>query len=317
MAFLKKELVLAAFLILQEIPCSASSEPQTHGEYSYQAPRPLDFARHILPNNRDFFRGLIRRESLLPIGLVTLSTGLLIWKDQEIVNEAQRFGRRQRISQDHDQTGRHGVKIGSTRLEFAFPENWGQAMYFLGDGWLHFGIAGGFLTTGLIRDDNRAMQTASQMAESIFSSGLVVQVLKHVTGRESPYTAEIDGGRWRFFPNQVDYHRNVAKHDAFPSGHLAAATASVTVIGSNYPEYWLIRPIGYTLLGVLSYQMMNNGVHWAGDYPLALALGYSFGKISVNRGQKAAQGDAQDKQTWSFGPMVSSQAVGMNVRVQF
>ena len=41
---------------------------------------------------------------------------------------------------------------------------------------------------------------------------------------------------------EVEYHKNVAKHDAFPSGHLAAAMASVTVMSTNYPEYRAIKP---------------------------------------------------------------------------
>jgi hypothetical protein len=217
----------------------------------------------------------------------------LIWKDQALLDEAKRFGRRNDISQDIDQTGRYGVDLGFTKLEFAHPENWGQAMYFLGDGWLHFGIAGGFLGVGLTRDDHRALQTSSQIAESILASGLVVQVLKHITGRESPFTTQDRGGTWRFFPNQKEYHKNVAKHDAFPSGHLAAATATAVVISSNYAEYKAVKPVAYTLLGVLSFQMMNNGVHWAGDYPLALALGYGFAKIAVNRGRKKVEPDGE------------------------
>jgi hypothetical protein len=29
--------------------------------------------------------------------------------------------------------------------------------------------------------------------------------------------------------------------------------------------------------------MMNNKVHWAGDYPLAIALGHVAGSVIVNR----------------------------------
>lgn len=292
----------------------ASQDLQTRDPYNYPHPKLFDFAKNIFPDNRDFFRQAFRKESLGPVAAVVGSTALLIWKDQDLVDEAQRFGRRQRISQDHDQTGRHGVKWGSFRLEFAYPENWGQALYFLGDGWLHFGVAGGFLGVGAARDDHRALQTSSQMAESILASGLIVQVLKHITGRESPYTAEKSGGRWRFFPNQVEYHKNVAKHDAFPSGHLAAATASVVVISSNYSEYKLIKPVGYTLLGLLSFQMMNNGVHWAGDYPLALVLGYSFGKIAVGKGRQPAK---EEPSSISWGPTVLPSGAGLDIRYRF
>ncbi|OGR89904.1 MAG: hypothetical protein A2992_00790 [Elusimicrobia bacterium RIFCSPLOWO2_01_FULL_59_12] len=310
-----RTLGVAALLLAHASLGEAAQGPQVRDGHAYEPPGRFDFVKNILPDNRDFFRMSFRRQALGPVALVTFSTALLIWKDQELVDEAVRFGDRQRISHDHDQTGRHGVKIGSQKLEFAYPENWGQAMYFLGDGWLHFGIAGGFLGTGLARDDPRALQTASQMVESILASGLVVQVLKHITGHESPFTAEIRGGRWRFFPNQVDYHKNVAKYDAFPSGHLAAATASVGVIGSTYSEYRLIKPVGYTLLGLVSYQMMNNGVHWAGDYPLALALGYGFAKIAVNKGRKKAE---EPPSPISLGPTIlPGGGAGLDLRYRF
>ena len=61
--------------------------------------------------------------------------------------------------------------------------------------------------------------------------------------------------------------------------------ATVTVIAENYPEYHFIRPVGYGLMGVLGYAMLNNGVHWASDYPLGIALGYGFAKIAVRNGR--------------------------------
>ena len=60
---------------------------------------------------------------------------------------------------------------------------------------------------------------------------------------------------------------------------------TLTVISENYPEYKFIKPLGITLCSLLGYQMMNNGVHWVSDYPLGIAIGYSLGKLAVNRGR--------------------------------
>ncbi|OGS00581.1 MAG: hypothetical protein A3G41_06595 [Elusimicrobia bacterium RIFCSPLOWO2_12_FULL_59_9] len=192
-------------------------------------------------------------------------------------------------------------------------------MYFIGDGWVDFGLAAGFLSYGLCKSDNRALQTSSQIVESILASGFVVQVIKHVTGRENPYTATAPTGKWRFFPNQFDYANNVAKYDAMPSGHLAAGMATLTVIGENYPERKWIRPLGYTLLGILSFQMLNNGVHWASDYPLAVAFGYSFGRIAVNRGRtplkKTSKNSAPNR--IAVGPAVVGGAPGLKATFRF
>jgi hypothetical protein len=39
-------------------------------------------------------------------------------------------------------------------------------------------------------------------------------------------------------------------------------------------------------MGALGFQMMNNDVHWASDYPLALAIGYGLGKHAASRGRQ-------------------------------
>ncbi len=57
--------------------------------------------------------------------------------------------------------------------------------------------------------------------------------------------------------------------------------ATVTVLADNYPEKKLIRPIGYTVMGLVGLAMINNGVHWASDYPLAIGIGYVTGKVTV------------------------------------
>ncbi|HEX8658769.1 MAG TPA: hypothetical protein VF690_14595, partial [Hymenobacter sp.] len=72
----------------------------------------------------------------------------------------------------------------------------------------------------------------------------------------------------------------------------ATAMATVTVIADNYPEYRFIRPLGYSLMGLLSYSMLNNGVHWASDYPIGIALGYAFAKIAVRSGRTRVESGA-------------------------
>ena len=60
-------------------------------------------------------------------------------------------------------------------------------------------------------------------------------------------------------------------------------TAAKDLSGGFYPEKKWIKPVGYSLIGLTGFAMMNNKVHWAGDYPLAIALGYVAGCITVNR----------------------------------
>ena len=78
----------------------------------------------------------------------------------------------------------------------------------------------------------------------------------------------------------------MSNHDAFPSGHLATAMATITILAGNYPDNKYIKPVGYSLMGLLGFAMLNNGVHWMSDYPLAIAIGYSCGKIALSRGRQ-------------------------------
>jgi hypothetical protein len=95
------------------------------------------------------------------------------------------------------------------------------------------------------------------------------------------------GGKWQLLPDPIEYGNNVPKYDAFPTGHLATAMATVTVIADNYPEYKLIRPIGYSLMALCGFAMVNNGVHWVSDYPYGITLGYSMAKITTARSNVA------------------------------
>ena len=175
----------------------------------------------------------------------------------------------------------------------------------IGDGRTQFGLAIGFAAYGFIGNDARALRTGSQIVQAVLASGAVVQVLKHVTGRQSPQARTKPTGRWDFFPNQVEYHKHVAAYDAFPSGHLTTTLATVEVIAENYPETWWIRPAGYTIGGLLAVSMVNRGIHWYSDYPLAVLLGITFGKIAAHpEGIPVSLLGSRRKMNVNFSPMV-------------
>ena len=141
-------------------------------------------------------------------------------------------------------------------------------------------------TYGLITGDYRAKSTAMQILESIIVSGVFVQPIKRLTGRESPFITADDGrwhSQWTFAPSFKAYQEDTPMYDAMPSGHLTTAMSALTVIAENYPDYKWIKPVGYTALGLMCYEMMQSKVHWASDYPIALFVGYITGKTIANR----------------------------------
>ena len=161
----------------------------------------------------------------------------------------------------------------------SFNKRWSDIIVKIGDGSSQFGLAGGFALFGFITGNRRALRTASEIVEAVLASGAVVQLLKHITGRESPFVSTKPGGAWRFFPNQIDYLKHVPAYDAFPSGHMTTSLAAFIVIAENYPELKWIKPVSYSLEVLLGISMVNTGIHWYSDYPLAIFLGYSFGEL--------------------------------------
>jgi hypothetical protein len=152
----------------------------------------------------------------------------------------------------------------------------------LGDGRLHAGIAAAFAGYGLIADDSRALRTASQTVEAFLATGITVQLLKRISGRESPICATHSSGRWKFMPHPSTYEKDQPSYYAYPSGHISTAMATLTVIAENYPRQTWIRPVGYTMIGALGVGLVSKGMHWYSDLPLGIALGYIFGKTAVN-----------------------------------
>lgn len=248
--------------------------------YRYVRPRLFhaitDVPMALVVSSREAFR--IRHVPTMVA--VVASTAALIAADEPVLDETRRFARRVGLPQNHPSAN---LRVGPFKQPF--PTTIGSGLYFLGDGMTSMFLATGFAVRGSLADDTRARRTASEVVEALLAAGTVTQVLKHVAGRQTPSEATVPRGRWRPFPKLSDYNTNVPAYDAFPSGHLATTMATLTVVAMNYPEHKFIWPVSSAAMGVLSFTMMNNGVHWASDYPLALAIGGVVGKVVVARGR--------------------------------
>jgi hypothetical protein len=238
------------------------------------------------------------KDAILPWTAITVSTLGLYAYDQQALEEVQRWGRNAGIGNSDDTKT---VASAGPYPIFRLPSDTGSALYFLGDGWTHFTIASSFFITGQLVEGNRANNTGLEIVHGMIASTFFSQVLKRSTGRESPSEATKDRGSWRPFPDPVEYGKNTPKYDAFPSGHIMTATLTFTVINANYPEYsYLTLPVAGVWITALGLQMMNNGVHWASDYPLGIAMGYVIGKISTKLGEP----DTPDDKTSGFIPII-------------
>jgi membrane-associated phospholipid phosphatase len=249
--------------------------------YAYTRPPPfhaiLDVPAALGASGREAVRA-----KYIPMWIaVGASTAVLIAADEQVLAATRRVAQRVDLPPNHPSAN---LRLGPFKQPF--PTTLGSGLYFLGDGMMSVFVAGGFAIHGTLADDQRARRTASEVIESLLAAGTVTQVLKHVAGRQTPSEATAPRGRWRPFPKLSDYSANVPAYDAFPSGHLASTMSTLTVLALNYPEHRYIWPVGSVIAGVLAFTMVNNGVHWASDYPLGLAIGGIVGKTVVERGRK-------------------------------
>jgi PAP2 superfamily len=197
-------------------------------------------------------------------------------------------------------------------------KNFSKNAVYIGDGKVEFGIGGLFALYGGVFGDNLALRTGIQCTEALISNGIMVQLLKRITGRESPLKTTSGSGIWKFFPNVKKYQKNQPQYYAFPSGHLSTLMATITVISENYPESNYIKPVGYSLLGVLGVGLVSKDMHWFSDFPLAMALGYEFGKIvtSPNNSVKESKGTNNNINV-SFMPVFLTNGGGINMLISF
>ena len=272
----------------------------------YESPGYLDSFYYIPRNLKDSWHSAFntKASTLWGWGAVISSSIIFYIYDEKIYKHAQILGRKLGIG-NHDHT-KTLVTINDVAI-FRGPTDLGSWMYFIGDGWTQAITAFSFATYGTFKGDNKAKQTASQILNSLFSGSIPTQLMKRATGREDPFRTTEYRGKWKFFSK--NYDNDVSAHDAVPSGHLMATTSTLTVIDTNYPEYrHIIRPLGATLITLLSFQMINIGVHWISDYPIGMAIGYITAKNATKYGKRKGSSSAYRKpdvkniDDWKFIP---------------
>lgn len=186
----------------------------------------------------------------------------------------------------------------------------------VGDGKSPLILAGVFGVYGFVSSDHRSLRVAGQTLEALLATGLVVQTLKRVAGRESPSEATGERGMWRPFPGFKAYQRHQSKYHAFPSGHIATTMATVTVLIENYPEQVWLRPVGYSVVGLVGIGLVSNGWHWYSDLPLGIALGYTFGRIVAHPDGETGVPNT-DETELSVAPMMNEYGTGVRVSLLF
>lgn len=255
-----------------------------HGDqlYIYGKPKPFEFVTKIPRTFKTAAKYSFRKESIPAISLIIGSSLVLIALDQQVLDGVRNISDAINLNPARDYRTLIGFNLGSTSIKvYEAPQNLNSVLYSIGEGSTSILISGGLFAFGKIKNDYRALQVASQIMQAQLVLGLTTQIIKRVSGRESPFRRTAPGGVWSPLTSPSFYQKNVSRFDAFPSGHLGTMMATTIVLTENYPEKKWIKPVAYGLMGVVCFAMINNEVHWAGDYPLALGLGYVTGKATV------------------------------------
>ncbi len=268
-------------LILLFLFCASSfgAHAETMDDEALAVPKLGDIFLHLPSDIKTFGKETFTKENAPLLGGLLLMTSIEVTTDFEIwqVHRAPFL----------ELDGFHKIS------------NMGVSM---GDGFFQFGIVGAFLADGILEKNRRGLRTAAQITESILATGIVVQLVKHVTGRESPFSSEERTGVWRVFPDQLEFLKDFQKFDAMPSGHLSTAITTFVVIQENYPEQKWIPYVGYPIMAWISVGLVATSIHWFSDFPIAAAMGYSFGKI-VTRGNHRTSSSLPEGQS-RFEPLI-------------
>lgn len=175
---------------------------------------------------------------------------------------------------------------------FSFTFN--RAMLMFGNFW-HILLALILFWIAVRKRDHSLKLGASAGFQAVFSTVIVVNVLKIITGRRPPLRG---GGElvfkkelftrtdnpWDF---QFDFWNHTFQDGRFmwPSGHTASIMAFVSALVAYYPEKHWIKWIGYPLALLMGIIMIDGDFHWTSDVWAGALIGHVLG-YSVGLGFK-------------------------------
>lgn len=279
----------------------------------YNKPHFFDFVTKLPKNVVGTARDFGETNNLILLGSASVATAALLPIDQFLLENCQDIGKKWNLPEVAHYTSFGPISI--------VPPSATSAVYLIGNGATPILLSLGFATYGILNKDYRSLNTASGLMQGLLTTGVFSQTIKRISGRQSPAPAIIDGnpgGDWNPFPSFAAFSKQTPNYDALPSGHLMTATATLYVIAGNYPDKKWIKPVGFALMGLLSFQMVQSSVHWTSDYPLALAMGYIIGKniVKNNVTEIKATKDSKKKYTYNFNASRFSyfSLIGLNVR---
>jgi membrane-associated phospholipid phosphatase len=134
-------------------------------------------------------------------------------------------------------------------------------------------ILGGLAIVSLVSHNHRLGKATLRAAASAALAAIATQGIKRIVGRERPVEdADLDGYDFHLFTN----------HQAFPSGHTAAAFALATSLGDGIGRTWA-RVGLFGLATGTAWARMEAHEHWFSDVLGGAAIGVLSSKWASGR----------------------------------
>jgi membrane-associated phospholipid phosphatase len=133
-------------------------------------------------------------------------------------------------------------------------------------------ILGGMAVVSLASHNHRLGKATLRAAASAALAAVATQGIKRIVGRERPIEDSLSAYDFHFFTS----------HQAFPSGHAAAAFALATSLGDGIGRTWA-RVGLFTLAAGTAWARMEEHEHWFSDVLGGAAVGILASKWSSGR----------------------------------
>ncbi|UCH94660.1 MAG: phosphatase PAP2 family protein [Candidatus Aminicenantes bacterium] len=222
-------------------------------------------------------------------GGVVVVTGVLIANDEAIYRDIKKFQEKNEWVDD--------ISPKVTRL---------------GLGEWNLGIAGAFYLGGLLFKDKKAKETARLTLMTFIHTGIVVQLGKHLTGRQRP-SWEDGQDHWAgpagFFKRYKE--GEISHYDAFPSGHTITIFGTAAVVAEMYKKTIWVPVLSYSLAAMCGLSRITEDTHWLSDVFLGAVLGYAIGKYIVKKRNRLG------KSKLNVYPIAHSRQLGLSVQYVF
>lgn len=239
---------------------SAAPSPAPPGPPAPEKPTFRTLSRDFLKDASQIwsFPAHIRSGDILPIAGLAAVTGFLIAEDEAIYRDFR------------DYRDSHAW-VGDVSPVITTMGSYGA-----------WATVGAFLCVGLMARDDKAVETAALATSAMLQSGLVVQAMKLLSGRQRPsWASGVDhwagpaGVFKRFEPGQYD------RYDSFPSGHTATAFSLATVLALQHRDTVWVPVLSYALATGVGLSRLTEDKHWLSDVLVGGVIGHVIGRLVV------------------------------------